>query len=146
MNTSAQLIHEVESAAKEGYNPELDDLQIQEDKEECKVDFELVTNEVKEAAQEAISKQTIQAYKGSVLTLFPAGMAVDYADILYSGFGEGSRSMWMRTLGTMGRRCLMSPLNRHLSTSVPGYSLNVIFLTLTTISECNVTTKHFHRL
>jgi hypothetical protein len=58
-----EIINEVEFAAQDGYNPAFDDLQVQEDQEDCKLDFSIVTNEVNEASQEAISKQTIQTYK-----------------------------------------------------------------------------------
>ena len=63
MYSSTTLGDEVKIAAQEGYNPEFDELNLQEDQEDCKLDFSIVTNEVKEASQEAISKQTIQAYK-----------------------------------------------------------------------------------
>ena len=63
MYLSTTLRNEVEITAQEGYNPEFDELNLQEDQEDCKLDFSIVTNEVKEASQEAISKQTIQAYK-----------------------------------------------------------------------------------
>ena len=66
MSLSLSVIKEVVVASEDGYNPEMDDVQLQEDQEDCKLDFSLVTNEMKEAAQEAISKQTITAYKGYV--------------------------------------------------------------------------------
>jgi len=66
MSLSLKVIKEVVAASKDGYNPEMDDMQLQEDQDDCKLDFNLVMNEMKEAAQEAISKQTITAYKGYV--------------------------------------------------------------------------------
>jgi len=59
-----EIIYEVEYAAQEGYNPLLDsdEQQLEEDQEDDKLQFSLVTNEMKHASQEAISKQTIQAY------------------------------------------------------------------------------------
>jgi hypothetical protein len=63
MHSSMEIISEVELATQDEYNPAFDDLQIQEDQEDCKLDFSVVTNEVNEASQEAISKQTIQTYK-----------------------------------------------------------------------------------
>ena len=71
MDPSIDIMKEVVTAADEGYNPGLDDLQVQEDQEDCKLDFSIVTNEVREAAQEAISKQTIQAYKGYIASQSP---------------------------------------------------------------------------
>jgi hypothetical protein len=66
LKVKVNIINEVVVASEEGYNPELDDIQLQEDQDDCKLDFNLVTNEMKEAAQEAISKQTITAYKGYI--------------------------------------------------------------------------------
>ena len=63
MHSSRTIIDEVELAAQDGYNAAFDDLQVQEDQEDCKLDFSIVTNEVNEASQEAISKQTIQTYR-----------------------------------------------------------------------------------
>jgi hypothetical protein len=59
------ISQELAAAAEEGFNPVLDDTeeQLQEEIEDFKVEFDLVRTEVKEAAQEAISKRTIQAYK-----------------------------------------------------------------------------------
>jgi hypothetical protein len=56
MSLSLKVIKEVVAASTDGYNPEMDDMQLQEDQDDCKLDFNLVTNEMKEAAQEAISK------------------------------------------------------------------------------------------
>ena len=61
--TSSIEDDEVKIAAQEGYNPEFDELNLQEDQEDCKLDFSIVTNKVKEASQEGISNQMIQAYK-----------------------------------------------------------------------------------
>jgi hypothetical protein len=66
MSLSVKVIKEVVVASEDGYNPEMDDVQLQEDQDDCKLDFNLVTNEMKEAAQEAIYKQTITAYKGYI--------------------------------------------------------------------------------
>ena len=66
MSPSLNVIKEVVAASKDGYDPEMDDVQLKEDQDDCKLDFNLVTNEMKEAAQEAISRQTITAYKGYV--------------------------------------------------------------------------------
>jgi len=58
------VINEVTAASQEDYDPDLEETQLKEDQDDCKLDFDLVTNEMREAAQEAISKQTITAYKG----------------------------------------------------------------------------------
>jgi hypothetical protein len=68
MKSSLHAIKEVIVAAEDQYNPGLDDMQIQEDQEDCKLDFNIIANEMKEAAQEAISKQTIHVYKGYSLS------------------------------------------------------------------------------
>ena len=68
MKSSLHAIEEVIVAAEDEYNPGLDDMQIQEDQEDCKLDFNIIANEMKEAAQEAISKQTIYVYKGYSLS------------------------------------------------------------------------------
>lgn len=58
------IIGEVQRASQEGYHPLLDtdEQQLEEDQEDDKLEFSIVTSEMKQASQEAISKQTIQAY------------------------------------------------------------------------------------
>jgi len=62
MTRNQNIAQEVQNASQEGYEPEFEEEQLREDQENDKLLFSLVTNEMKQASQEAISKQTIQAY------------------------------------------------------------------------------------
>jgi hypothetical protein len=59
-----EIQREVQLASQEEYNPlfDSDEQQLDEDQEDDKLEFSIVTSEMKQASQEAISKQTIQAY------------------------------------------------------------------------------------
>jgi hypothetical protein len=57
------LTNELARAVDEEDEGALDDGQVQEDQDDAILDLKIVINEMKEAAQEAISKSTIQAYK-----------------------------------------------------------------------------------
>ena len=63
MTSIKDLANELDRAVDEEDDGALDDGQVQEDEDDCKLDLKIVINEMKEAAQEAISKSTIQAYK-----------------------------------------------------------------------------------
>jgi hypothetical protein len=64
INVISEVQREVELASQEEYNPlfDSDEQQLDEDQEDDKLEFSIVTSEMKQASQEAISKQTIQAY------------------------------------------------------------------------------------
>jgi len=65
MVLSNTVIEEAIDAAKEGIqNSEFEEMQLQEEVEDSKLDFLLVSNEVKQATQEAISIRTINQYRG----------------------------------------------------------------------------------
>ena len=64
MVLSNTVIEEAIDAAKEGIqNSEFEEMQLQEEVEDSKLDFLLVSNEVKQATQEAISIRTINQYQ-----------------------------------------------------------------------------------
>jgi len=63
MNLQQSILQEVNEASKDGYDPLFEAEDLEEEIQDCKVDFDLVRTEVKEATQEAISKRTIQAYR-----------------------------------------------------------------------------------
>ena len=64
MTPSNIIIKEAMNAAKEGIqNPKFEEMQLQEEIEDSKLDFLLVSNEVKQATQEAISIRTINQYQ-----------------------------------------------------------------------------------
>jgi hypothetical protein len=63
------LTKELEQAVDEEDEGALDDGQVQEDEDDAMLDLKIVINEMKEAAQEAISKSTIQAYKRYIYRL-----------------------------------------------------------------------------
>jgi hypothetical protein len=60
----SEVQREVQRASREEYHPLFDseEQQLDEDQEDDKLEFSIVTSEMKQASQEAISKQTIQAY------------------------------------------------------------------------------------
>ena len=64
INVISEVQREVELASQEEYNPlfDSDEEQLDEDQEDAKLEFSIVTSEMKQASQEAISKQTIVAY------------------------------------------------------------------------------------
>lgn len=63
MTSIANLFHRISTINKEEYEPDIGETTIAEDEVELKLDFDVVKNEVKQAAQEAISKSTIKQYQ-----------------------------------------------------------------------------------
>lgn len=69
MTLIKDLTNELERAVDEEDEGPLDDGQVQEDEDDAMLDLKIIINEMKEAAQEAISKSTIQAYKRYIYRL-----------------------------------------------------------------------------
>lgn len=64
MSLSNTVIEEAIDAAKEGAQyPEFEQMQLKEEMDDSKLDFLLLSNEVKQATQEAISIRTINQYQ-----------------------------------------------------------------------------------
>jgi hypothetical protein len=63
ITTITNLLLKISTINKEEYEPDIVETAIAEDEVELKMDFDIVKNEVKQAAQEAISKSTIKQYQ-----------------------------------------------------------------------------------
>lgn len=63
ITTITNLLLKISTINKEEYEPDIVETAIEEDEVELKMDFDIVKNEVKQAAQEAISKSTIKQYQ-----------------------------------------------------------------------------------
>lgn len=63
ITTITNLFLRISTINKEEYEPDIVETAMAEDEVELKLDFDVVKNEVKQAAQEAISKSTIKQYQ-----------------------------------------------------------------------------------
>src|SRR5271169_6854978 len=99
----SSILLDVVSAANE---EQLEEHDLEEEIEDSKLNFQVVTNEVKAATQEAISSKTISAYRG--YSLLSNCMSSDPKDFPYQLLinivcGTSFKNMFMTTLVTKKR-------------------------------------------
>jgi len=57
------LFKQIDKASKEEEDPVFDELEVQEELEDLKLQFKAVTNEVSEATKESLSSKTLKQYE-----------------------------------------------------------------------------------